>query len=67
MTPMFGVELTCSDEGCALLVAAVGPDLARLELLVCEECECTLQITAIWEAEEVRAAEPPVYELPLAA
>ena len=64
---MFGVELTCSDESCALVVDAFGPDLAQLELLVCDECECTLQITAIWEAEEVRAAEPAAYDLPLAA
>ena len=64
---MFGVELTCSDEACPLVVEAVGPDLARLEVLVCEECECTLQITAVWEAVEVRAAGRPAYELPLAA
>ena len=64
---MFGVELTCSDEACALVVEAIGPDLARLELLVCDECECTLQITAVWNAEEVRASERPAYELPLAA
>jgi len=64
---VFGVELTCSDEACALVVEAVGLDLAQLELLVCEECECTLQITAVWEAVAVRPAEPPAYELPLAA
>ena len=64
---MFGVELTCSDEACALVVEAVGPDLAQLDLLVCDECECTLQITAVWEAVEVRTTEPPAYELPLAA
>jgi len=64
---MFGVELTCSDEACTLVVEAFGPDLAQLELLVCDECECTLQITAIWDAVEVRAAEPVAYDLPLAA
>ena len=64
---MFGVELTCSDEACALVVEAMGPDLAQLDVLVCDDCECTLQITAVWEAEEVRAAERPAYELPLAA
>ena len=64
---MFGVELTCSDEACALVVEAMGPDLAQLDVLVCDDCECTLQITAVWEAEEVRAAEPRPYELPLAA
>ena len=64
---MFAVELTCSDEDCALVVEAAGPDLAQLDLLVCEDCECTLQITAVWESEEVRAAEPFLYELPLAA
>lgn len=64
---MFGVELTCSDQACALVVEAVGPDLAQLDILVCDECECTLQITAVWEAEEARAADPPAYLLPLAA
>jgi hypothetical protein len=63
---MFGVELICSDEACTLVVEAVGPDLAQLDFLVCDECGCTLQITAVWEVEEIRAAEP-AYVLPLAA
>ncbi len=62
---MFGVELTCSDESCPLVVEAIGGNLDDLELLVCEECECTLQITAVWEVREERL-DPP-YELPLAA
>ena len=64
---MFGVELICTEERCPYVVEAHGADLAQLEALVCDECECTLQITAVWEVEEVRAAEPPVYELQLAA
>jgi hypothetical protein len=62
---MFAAELVCSDEACALIVEAV-EDLAALELLVCEDCGCTLQITSVWEVREVRLA-PPVEELPLAA
>lgn len=64
MSRMFGVELTCSDEACALVVEAIG-DLDELELLVCEECECTLQITAVWEVREERLDPPD--ELLLAA
>ena len=64
---MFGVELTCSDEACTLVIEAMGPDLAQLDVLVCDDCECTLQITAVWEAEEARPPERPAYELPLAA
>ena len=64
---MFGVELMCSDEDCTLVVEAIGPDLAQLDLLVCDGCGCTLQITAVWEVEEARAYERPAYELPLAA
>ena len=29
--------------------------LDQADLLVCEECECTLQVTAVWESAEVRA------------
>ncbi len=61
---MFGAELICSDEACALVVEAVG-ELAELELLVCDECGCTLQVTSVYQVTEVRL-RPPV-ELPLAA
>ncbi len=64
---MFGVELICSDEACTLVVEAIGPDLAELDVLVCDGCGCTLQITAVWEVQEARAVEPPAYELLLAA
>jgi hypothetical protein len=62
---MFGAELLCSDEACALIVEGVG-SLAGLELMVCDDCGCTLQITSVWEVREVRLP-PPVEELPLAA
>ena len=62
---MFAAELLCSDEACAVVVEAVG-ELAELELLVCEDCGCTLQIASVWETHELRV-RPPVEELPLAA
>ena len=64
---MFGAELTCSDERCTVVVDAFVADLAELDLLVCDGCECTLQVLSIWAAEEARIAAPPVYELRLAA
>lgn len=67
MSGMFGVELTCSDERCPFVLEAAVAELDDLERLVCDGCECTLQVLAVWEVEEARAAEPGVYELPLAA
>ena len=64
---MFAVELVCSDERCAVVREALG-HLSELELLVCEDCGCTFQITAVSEAELVSLV-PPAFEdeLPLAA
>ena len=55
----------CSDEACALVVDAVG-ELAELELLVCDECGCTLQVTSVFEVTEV-CLPPPVEILAIAA
>jgi hypothetical protein len=52
---MFGVELICSDESCALVTETTVWTLEQADSLVCEGCECTLQITAVWESVEVRA------------
>ncbi len=57
MFGVFGVELVCSDEACAEIVEAIG-DLSQVELLVCEGCGCTMQITAVWEVCEERFASP---------
>lgn len=64
---MFGAELTCSDERCPFVVDAFVADLGELDLLVCDGCECTLQVLSVWDVQEARAASPPVHELPLAA
>ena len=55
---MFGVELICSDESCALVTETTVWTLDQADLLACEECECTLQVTAVWESGEVRARAP---------
>lgn len=63
---MFGVELICSEERCPYVLEATVWTLDQADALVCEECECTLQVTAVWESVEVRA-RPPAYAPRLAA
>ena len=67
MDRMLIAELLCSDEECAVTVEVVAEDLEELELLVCDECECTLQTLSISEAELVEPALPAPFELLLAA
>ena len=55
---MFGVELICSDEACTHVLETTVWTLDQADLLVCEECECTLQVTAVWDSVEVRARRP---------
>ena len=64
---MFGVQLICTEESCPYVIETTVWTLEQADELVCEVCECTLQVTAIWEAVEVRAQKPVIYELPLAA
>ncbi len=52
---MFGVELICSEERCPYVLETTVWTLDQADALVCEECECTLQVTAVWESVEVRA------------
>jgi hypothetical protein len=52
---MFGVELICSDEDCTYVLETTVWTLDQADALVCEGCECTLQVTAVWESTEVRA------------
>ena len=58
---MLGVELICTDEDCTYVLETTVWTLDQADALVCEGCECTLQVTAVWEAVEVRArpAAPP--------
>ena len=52
---MFGVELICTDEACAVVTETTVWTLDQADALACEECECTLQVTAVWESVEIRA------------
>ena len=63
---MFGVELICTDQGCPYVVETTVWTLDQADALVCEGCECTLQVTAVWESVEARA-RPPAAGLGLAA
>ncbi len=55
---MFLAELICSDEECELTLEAVD-HLVQLELLVCEDCDCCLQIVSISSLEAVELEAPP--------
>jgi len=55
---MFGVELICSDEACSYVLETTVWTLDQADVLVCEDCECTLQVTAVWDSVEVRARRP---------
>ena len=49
-------ELLCSDEDCAVTVEVVVDSLEELEVLVCEDCACSLQTLSISEVELVELA-----------
>lgn len=51
---MFGVELICTEESCPYVLETTVWTLDQAERLVCEGCECTLQVTAVWDSVEVR-------------
>ena len=48
MPRMIGAALICSDESCAETVE-VADSLEELDHLVCDGCECTLTVLAVWE------------------
>jgi hypothetical protein len=52
---MFHVTLICSDEDCAVEIEAWG-ELEELELLVCDGCDCVMQVIAVSEAAPELAA-----------
>ena len=52
---MIGAALICSDESCAEIVEVVA-SLEELDHLVCDGCECTLTVLAVWEVAVPRAA-----------
>jgi len=45
---MIGAALICSDESCAETVEVL-VSLQELDHLVCDGCECTLTVLAVWE------------------
>ena len=53
---MFGVELICTEERCPYVLETTVWTLDQADALVCEGCECTLQLTAVWESVELRAS-----------
>lgn len=57
---MFYANLICTDEDCAVEIEAWVERLAELDVLVCDGCECVLQVLAVAEAEPGHA---PVVEL----
>jgi hypothetical protein len=57
---MFHAILICSDEECAVEVEAWG-ELEELDLLLCDGCDCVLQVLSLSEGE---SAPAPVVELP---
>jgi len=48
MPRMIGAALICSDESCAEIVEVVA-SLEELDHFVCDGCECTLTVLAVWE------------------
>ncbi len=53
---MFIAELICSDDACELTVEVPG-NLVELELLVCDDCGCCLQVVSVSAAEAVELIE----------
>ena len=53
-------ELLCSDEDCAVAVEVVVDSLEELEVLVCEDCDCTLQTLSVSDVELVEVDRPVV-------
>ncbi len=58
------VQLICSDDSCELVLETVG-ELIEIEALVCEDCDCCLQVVAISDVELAAPLAPR--ELALAA
>jgi hypothetical protein len=63
---MFLAELICSDDECELTAEAVG-GLLELELLLCGDCGCCLQIVSLSDWVPSRLPAPLELPLPLAA
>ena len=57
-------QLICSDDSCELVLETVG-ELIEIEALVCEDCDCCLQVVAISDVELAAPLAPR--ELALAA
>ena len=57
---MFHAILICTDEDCAVEVEAWG-ELEELDLLVCDGCDCVLQILSLSESAPASA---PLLQLP---
>jgi len=64
---MFLAELICSDDHCELVVEAFD-ELVELNLLVCDDCGCCLQVVSLSGGEpvELQARVELAAPLPLA-
>ena len=51
---MFHAILICSDEDCAVEVEAWG-ELEELDLLICDGCDCVLQVLSLSESAPASA------------
>ena len=60
MRPMMHATLLCTDEHCAETVEVWG-ELDALALVLCEGCDCVMQIIAVSESD----AAPPLVHLPV--
>jgi hypothetical protein len=56
---VFHATLICTDEDCALVAEAWG-ELEELDRLLCDGCDCALQVIALAEVEP----RPAVVRLP---
>ena len=63
---MFGVQLICSDERCDHVLETAVWTLDQADDLLCEGCDCLLQLVSVWESQEARA-RPRAAHLDLAA
>jgi hypothetical protein len=57
---MFGAEIICSDEHCAVTVDVVAESAEAFASIACDGCGCATQVLAVWEVIELRPAAPVI-------
>jgi hypothetical protein len=61
---MLHATLLCTDENCAETVEAWG-ELDALALVLCEGCDCLMQILAVSESDDMVHLPAPLAHLPV--